>query len=126
MERRAFISLLRRCGMMDAEIGGKRVQLLRELIPNLSRITVLATTPTTSPYSPPFVEHWALVKGPIRRACSACPAVSGGTHQTARSAVISPALTSSIWRRRPGKEQRTRSAPRPSPVDFIGPPLSIL
>jgi hypothetical protein len=43
--------------MMDAEIGGKRVQLLRELIPNLSRITVLATTPTTSPYSPPFVEH---------------------------------------------------------------------
>ena len=34
--------------MMDAEIGGKRVQLLRELIPNLSRIAVLATTPTTS------------------------------------------------------------------------------
>jgi putative tryptophan/tyrosine transport system substrate-binding protein len=32
---------------MDAEIGGKRVQLLRELIPNLSRIAVLATTPTT-------------------------------------------------------------------------------
>jgi putative ABC transport system substrate-binding protein len=30
---------------MDAEIGGKRVQLLRELIPNLTRIAVLATTP---------------------------------------------------------------------------------
>ena len=42
--------------MMDAEIGGKRVQLLRELIPNLSRIAVLATTPTTSPFGPPFVE----------------------------------------------------------------------
>jgi ABC-type uncharacterized transport system substrate-binding protein len=41
---------------MDAEIGGKRVQLLRELIPNLSRIAVLATTETTSPYSRPFVE----------------------------------------------------------------------
>jgi putative ABC transport system substrate-binding protein len=42
--------------MMDAEIGGKRVQLLRELIPNLSRVAVLATTPTTSPFGPPFVE----------------------------------------------------------------------
>jgi putative ABC transport system substrate-binding protein len=41
---------------MDAEIGGKRVQLLRKLIPNLSRIAVLATTPTTSPYGPLYVE----------------------------------------------------------------------
>ena len=41
--------------MMDAEIGGKRVQLLRELIPNLSRIAVV-TAPTTSPFGPPFVE----------------------------------------------------------------------
>ena len=38
--------------MMDAEIGGKRVQLLRELIPNLTRIAVIATTPTTTPYGP--------------------------------------------------------------------------
>jgi hypothetical protein len=30
--------------------------------------------------------------------------VSGRTRQTARSAVISPALTSSIWRRRRGKK----------------------
>ena len=45
---------------MDAEIGGKRVQLLRELIPNLSRIAVLATTPTTSPFGPPFVEDLRL------------------------------------------------------------------
>jgi putative ABC transport system substrate-binding protein len=46
--------------MMDAEIGGKRVQLLRELIPNLSRVAVLATTPTTSPFGPPFVEDLRL------------------------------------------------------------------
>ena len=45
---------------MDAEIGGKRVQLLRELIPNLSRIAVLATTPTTSLFGPPFVEDLRL------------------------------------------------------------------
>ena len=46
--------------MMDAEIGGKRVQLLRELIPNLSRVAVLATTPTTSPFGPSFVEDLRL------------------------------------------------------------------
>jgi putative ABC transport system substrate-binding protein len=46
--------------MMDAEIGGKRVQLLGELIPNLGRIAVLATTPTTSPYGPPLVEDLRL------------------------------------------------------------------
>jgi putative tryptophan/tyrosine transport system substrate-binding protein len=45
---------------MDAEIGGKRVQLLHELIPNLSRIAVLATTPTTSSFGPPFVEDLRL------------------------------------------------------------------
>jgi putative tryptophan/tyrosine transport system substrate-binding protein len=46
--------------MMDAEIGSKRVQLLRELIPNLDRIAVLATTPTTTPYGRPFVEDLRL------------------------------------------------------------------
>ena len=30
---------------MDAELGGKRVQVLRELIPNLNCVGVLATTP---------------------------------------------------------------------------------
>ena len=45
---------------MDAEIGRKRVQLLRELIPNLSRIAVLATTATTSSFGPPFVEDLRL------------------------------------------------------------------
>jgi putative tryptophan/tyrosine transport system substrate-binding protein len=41
---------------MDAEIGSKRLQLLRELIPNLARVAVLASTPSTDPYSGPFVE----------------------------------------------------------------------
>jgi putative ABC transport system substrate-binding protein len=45
---------------MDAEIGGKRVQLLRELIPNLRGIAALAATATTSPYSGPFVEDLRL------------------------------------------------------------------
>jgi ABC-type uncharacterized transport system substrate-binding protein len=40
---------------MDAELGGKRIQLLRELIPNLSCVGVLATTSTTDPFSQPFV-----------------------------------------------------------------------
>src|SRR5262249_26499824 len=41
---------------MDAEIGGKRLQVLRELIPNLSCVAVLATTLTTTRYRRPFVE----------------------------------------------------------------------
>jgi putative ABC transport system substrate-binding protein len=41
---------------MDAEIGGKRLQLLRELIPNLGCFAVLATTATTARFSVPFVE----------------------------------------------------------------------
>jgi putative ABC transport system substrate-binding protein len=40
---------------MDAELGGKRIQLLRDLIPNLTCVGVLATTPTTDPFSQPFV-----------------------------------------------------------------------
>ena len=44
---------------MDAEIGGKRVELLRELIPNLRCIAALAATPT-NPYSGPFVEDLRL------------------------------------------------------------------
>ncbi|HET8579261.1 MAG TPA: ABC transporter substrate-binding protein [Methylomirabilota bacterium] len=45
---------------MDAEIGGKRLQILRELMPNLTRVAVLGTTPTTNPYSKPFVEDLRL------------------------------------------------------------------
>jgi putative ABC transport system substrate-binding protein len=46
--------------MMDAEIGSKRVQLLRELIPNLRCIAALGATATTTPYSIPFVEDLRL------------------------------------------------------------------
>ena len=46
--------------MMDAEIGGKRVQLLRELIPDLRCIAALGATATTTPYSRPFVEDLRL------------------------------------------------------------------
>jgi putative ABC transport system substrate-binding protein len=45
---------------MDAEIGGKRLQLLRELIPGLARVAVLASTPSTDPFSGPFVEDLRL------------------------------------------------------------------
>src|SRR5437016_6844881 len=45
---------------MDAEIGGKRVALLRELIPNLRCIAALSATSTTTPYSGPFVEDLPL------------------------------------------------------------------
>ena len=41
---------------MDAEIGGKRLQLLRELIQNLGCFAVLATTATTARFGVPFVE----------------------------------------------------------------------
>jgi ABC-type uncharacterized transport system substrate-binding protein len=44
---------------MDAEIGSERVELLRELIPNLRCIAVLAAT-LTNPYSGPFVDDLRL------------------------------------------------------------------
>ena len=45
---------------MEAEIGGKRLQLLRELIPNLRRVAVVATTATTTAFSGPYVEDLRL------------------------------------------------------------------
>jgi putative tryptophan/tyrosine transport system substrate-binding protein len=45
---------------MDAEIGGKRLQLLGDLIPRLARVAVLASTTATDPYSGPFVENLRL------------------------------------------------------------------
>jgi putative tryptophan/tyrosine transport system substrate-binding protein len=45
---------------MDAEIGGKRLQLLSELIPGLARVAVLASNPNTDPFSGPFVEDLRL------------------------------------------------------------------
>ena len=49
-----------RVAALDAEIGGKRVQLLRELIPDLRCIAALGATATTTPYSRPFVEDLRL------------------------------------------------------------------
>jgi putative ABC transport system substrate-binding protein len=40
---------------MDSEMAGKRLQMLRELIPDLASVAVLGTTPGTNPYSGPFV-----------------------------------------------------------------------
>src|SRR6201984_1833390 len=39
----------------DAELGGKRIHLLSDLIPKLACVGVLATTPTTDPFSRPYV-----------------------------------------------------------------------
>jgi putative tryptophan/tyrosine transport system substrate-binding protein len=41
---------------MDAELGGKRLQLLREILPSLTCVAVLGTTATINPYSGPFVD----------------------------------------------------------------------
>jgi putative tryptophan/tyrosine transport system substrate-binding protein len=41
---------------MDAELGGKRLQLLHEVIPNLARVAVLASSVATDPFSRPFVD----------------------------------------------------------------------
>src|SRR5262249_18267716 len=41
---------------MDAEIGGKRLQLLREVVPNIARVAVLASSVSTDPFSRPFVD----------------------------------------------------------------------
>src|SRR5262249_9085144 len=40
----------------DAEIGGRRLQLLGDLIPSLARVAVLASPTATDPFSGPFVE----------------------------------------------------------------------
>src|SRR5262245_50113838 len=45
---------------MDAEIGGRRLQLLGDLIPSLARVAGLASTTATDPFSGPFVENLRL------------------------------------------------------------------
>jgi ABC-type uncharacterized transport system substrate-binding protein len=45
---------------MEAELGGKRLQLLRDLIPNVARVAVLASIPDTDPFSGPYVENLRL------------------------------------------------------------------
>ena len=61
---------------MDAELGGKRIQLLRDLIPNLERVGVLATTPTTDPFSRPFVADIQVAAGAANLRLS--PVLIGG------------------------------------------------
>ena len=64
---------------MDAELGGKRIQLLRDLIPNLACVGVLATTPTTDPFSRPFVaDIQAAATAPNLRAS---PVLIGGSER---------------------------------------------
>jgi putative tryptophan/tyrosine transport system substrate-binding protein len=42
---------------MDAELGGKRLQLLRDVVPNLARVAVLASSgPFSRPFVRPFVD----------------------------------------------------------------------
>jgi len=44
-----------------AEMAGKRLELLRQLIPNLSRVAVLASDSTTNPFIPLFVRETTTV-----------------------------------------------------------------
>jgi putative ABC transport system substrate-binding protein len=69
--------------IMDAEIGSKRMQLLRELIPNLNHIAVLATTPTTSPFGPLFVDD---LRSAARGVGLACESILIGGPSEFRSA----------------------------------------
>src|SRR6516162_630086 len=41
---------------MDAELGGKRLQLLREVIPHPARVAALASSVSNDPFSRPFVD----------------------------------------------------------------------
>ena len=61
---------------MDAELGGKRLQLLRQLIPDLASVAVLASTPATDPFGGPFVED--LRSAATRAGLRLVPAVVGG------------------------------------------------
>jgi putative ABC transport system substrate-binding protein len=68
---------------MDAEIGGKRLQLLRELIPSLGRVAVLAATETTTRYSGPFVEDLRLAA--TRAGLRLDPILIGGPSELRRA-----------------------------------------
>ena len=64
---------------MDAEIGGKRLQLLRQLIPNLACVAVLASTPATDPFSGPFVEDLRVAA--TRAGLRLAPVLVAGPHE---------------------------------------------
>src|SRR6266513_2295763 len=60
---------------IDAEIGGKRLQLLKQLIPNLNRVAVPSAT---HPYGRPFVED--LQAAAARAGIRLVPAIVGGVN----------------------------------------------
>jgi putative tryptophan/tyrosine transport system substrate-binding protein len=70
---------------MAAEIGGKRLQLLRELIPNLRRVAVVATTATTTAFSGPYVEDLRLAA--TSAGLSLEPILIGGPMRSAFAAI---------------------------------------
>jgi ABC transporter substrate binding protein len=53
-----------------AEMAGKRLELLRQLIPNLSRVAVLASDSTTNPFIPLFVRETTYHCCPLHARCS--------------------------------------------------------
>jgi ABC-type uncharacterized transport system substrate-binding protein len=63
---------------IDAEIGGKRLQLLKELIPDLNCVAVLSATPATNPFGRPFVED--LVAAAARAGIRLVPAIVDGVN----------------------------------------------
>jgi len=64
---------------MDAEIGGKRLQLLGDLIPSLARVAVLASTLDTDPFGGPFVENLRLAA--TRTGLRLVPALVSGPNE---------------------------------------------
>ena len=67
---------------MAAEIGGKRLQLLRELIPNLRHVAVVATSATTTAFSGPYVEDLRLAA--TSAGLSLEPILIGGPQRVAK------------------------------------------
>src|SRR5499425_2652008 len=63
---------------IDAEIGGKRLQLLKELIPDLNCVAVLSSTPATNPFGRPDVEF--LQAAAARAGIRLVPALVGGVN----------------------------------------------
>src|SRR5262250_2190648 len=63
---------------IDAEIGGKRLQLLKELIPDLNCVAVLSATPTSNRFGRPFVED--LQAAAARAGIRLVPAIVGGVN----------------------------------------------
>jgi putative ABC transport system substrate-binding protein len=63
---------------MDAEIGGKRLQLLKQLIPDLNCVAVLSATVASNPFGRPFVED--LRAAAARAGIRLVPAIVGGVN----------------------------------------------